>query len=187
MRLTPWILVLALSSTAALAGTPVYRYVDKEGVTHYTDKPPTPDAKPADLPPLQTIGPMTPLPSVGATGGASAADAAPALMLSIVSPEPDETFRNDDGKLAVSARSDRPVPDGTGFLFLLDGTAQNDKPSRSMSYTMDGVERGSHLVAVAAVDGAGKEIGRSPPVIVHMKPPTIDNAPKIPKPVPKPK
>jgi hypothetical protein len=82
----------------------------------------------------------------------------------------------------VSASADRPLPEGVGLLFLLDGTAQNSKPVKAFSFTMQNVERGSHLVAVSAVDPAGKEVGRSPPVIVHMKPPTIENAPKIPKP-----
>jgi len=34
----------------------VYRWVDKDGLVHYTSKPPTKDAKPADLPPLMREG-----------------------------------------------------------------------------------------------------------------------------------
>lgn len=43
-------LVFAVCSTAAADS--VYRYKDENGVTHYTSKKPTPDAKPAKLPPI---------------------------------------------------------------------------------------------------------------------------------------
>src|SRR5690242_19267107 len=33
----------------------VYKWVDEKGVIHYTDKPPTQNATPAKLPPLQTF------------------------------------------------------------------------------------------------------------------------------------
>jgi hypothetical protein len=187
MRLILSILLLA-SATAALAGGTVYRYVDKDGVTHYTDKPPTPDAKPANLPPLQTISPATPLSQV--TGSRDDAAAAPAdaaaatgkFTLRITSPAPDDTIRTDDGKVAVSATSDPPLGGGTGLLYLLDGAAQNKTPVSSLSYTLQNVERGEHTVAVAAVDAGGKEVTRSAPVTIFMKPPTVDMAPKIPKP-----
>jgi hypothetical protein len=181
MRLTLSILLLAFAASA-LAGGPVYRYKDKDGVVHYTDKPPTPDAEPASLPPLQTISPSEPLSEV--TGGAPAADkaAAPAITLKVTAPAADEVFRGDDRLLTVSASSDRPLPDGVGLLYLLDGAAQNNTPVKGMSFTMQNVERGEHSVSVTAVDPSGKELGRSAPVTVHMMPPTIQNAPKIPKP-----
>lgn len=36
----------------SLNATPIYRYTDKNGVVHYTSKKPSPNAKPAKLPPI---------------------------------------------------------------------------------------------------------------------------------------
>ncbi|HKY92399.1 MAG TPA: DUF4124 domain-containing protein [Nevskiaceae bacterium] len=188
MRLVTTVLLLALASATVAA--PVYRYVDKDGVTHYTDKPPTPDAQPASLPPLQTISPSEPLAETPSAAAAPEAPAAqPPVALRITTPAADETFRGDDSLVTVSASSDRPLPNGVGLLYLLDGTAQNSAPVKTFTYTLQNVERGSHVITVAAVDGTGREVARSAPVTVHMKQPTIANAPTIPKPPtpPKPK
>lgn len=154
----------------------VYRHVDKNGVVHYSDQPPTRDAKPVVLPPIQVIGP------IGAGSDASLDQAftaaAPAYKLSIVSPAADETFRGDDRRLPVSVSMDQPLPDGFGLLYLLDGSAQNTPAVRSLNYTLDGVERGEHLISVAMVDATGREVARAAPVIVHMKPPTVKQASK---------
>lgn len=95
------------------------------------------------------------------------------LSVSIVSPAADETFRSDDRTLPVSVRMNQPLPEGYGLLYLLDGTAQNDKPTRALNYAMDGVERGDHMLTVVTIDAVGREVGRAAPVIVHMKPPTV--------------
>jgi hypothetical protein len=168
-------LTLTVLTSSAGAGD-VYRHVDENGVTTYSDKPPAKGAKPIVLPPIQVVGPVGGHPTAGSptaaapqpdlTGGAP-------LSVSIMSPSPDETFRGDDRQLPVSIRMNQPLPDGYGLLYMVDGTAQNTSPTRALNYTLQGVERGEHMVAVATVDASGKEVARTAPVIVHMKPPTI--------------
>lgn len=166
--------LLLLLMPALAPAAEVYRWVDKDGVVHYTDKPPSKDAKPAQLPPIQTVtgglgarkGPPPATAAVPEPGGAP-----PPLVLTIVAPRPDETFRSAERSVTVSVALQSPLPAGAGLLYLLDGSAQNPAPTRDLSFVMTGVERGSHLLAVAAVDAAGRELARSPPVIVHMKPP----------------
>ena len=49
-------LALMLALIFALpAAAEVYRWVDENGVVHYTDKPPAPGAEPAKLPKLQKM------------------------------------------------------------------------------------------------------------------------------------
>ena len=73
----------------------------------------------------------------------------------------------------MSSQANQPLPEGYGLLYLLDGTAQNGKPTRALNYSLEGVERGEHMVTVVTVNASGKEVGRAAPVIVHMKPPTV--------------
>jgi hypothetical protein len=171
--------VLAVLLAAALpAQAEVYRWVDKDGVIHYTDQPPTKDAKPAQLPPIQTItgglgAAAVPAPKTGPAGGQADQAGAPAgIALSILSPSPEETVRRAERTLNVAVGLQQPLPEGAGLVYYLDGNPQNSPPTQSLSYTLTNVERGSHLLAVAVVDAHNRELGRSPPVIVHMKPPT---------------
>lgn len=183
-----WIAGSALPLGAA-AG-PVYRYVDPDGVVHYTDKPPTPSAQPIELKPVQTVGSRPAPGSVSAESEAAvAADAASGsasarIEVGIASPAADETLRGDDGRLPVSLILGAPLPEGAGLLYLLDGRAQNAAPTRALSFTMVNVERGSHLIGARVVDAGGRELGAASPVIVHMKPPTVSQAPVIPRPPP---
>lgn len=166
--------LLGVTLCVAAGATEVYRHVDKDGVVHYTDQPPTKGAKPAVLPPIQVVGPVGGRPAPGSASGATVitdADltgAAP-LSVSIMSPTPDQTFRRDDRLLPVSVRMNQPLPQGHGLLYLLDGTARNAEPTRSLNFTFAGVERGEHMVAVATVDANGREVARTAPVIVHME------------------
>lgn len=165
-------LLLGLSVATAATAADVYRYVDPDGVVHYTDKPPSKDAKPANLPPLQVVAPaVRPTPS-GAVNALPELDP-PLVELSIASPAPEQTFRGDDRRLLVNVQTNRPLPDGYGLLYMLDGSPQNRTATRALSYTLEGVERGEHLISVAAVDNRGREVARTAPVIVHMKPPTV--------------
>lgn len=185
------VLGFALAASAASAGAAeVYRHVDADGVVHYSDQPPTKGAKPVVLPPIQVVVPVGrsaagSSPATEAAGRPDLTAAAP-LSVSIMSPTPDETFRGDDRQLPVSVRMDRPLPDGYGLLYLLDGAPQNGEPTRALNYTLQGVERGEHTVVVAAVDDSGQEVVRTAPVTVHMKPPTVQLTQERKKPPAKP-
>src|SRR5690349_18207126 len=79
----------------------VYKWIDDKGVVHYTDKPPSQNATPAALPPLQTYkGGTTPNLSRFERPASKAPDAAPGTapaaasgaQLQIVTPSSGETF-----------------------------------------------------------------------------------------------
>lgn len=163
---------LGLLAVATPAAAQVYRYVDPEGVVHYTDKPPKPDARPVDLPPLQVIGPVA-RPTASGTAQALPELSQPPVALRLVSPAPEQTVRGDDRRLNVNVALDRPLPEGYGLLYLLDGSPQNRTATRALNFVLEGVERGEHLVSVAAVDARGREVARTAPVLVHVKPPAV--------------
>ncbi|WP_420467538.1 DUF4124 domain-containing protein [Panacagrimonas sp.] len=165
-------LLSGLLAATTVGAAEVYRYVGPNGVVHYTDKPPTQGAKPVELPPIQVVGP-TPRPTPSGTVNALPELDPPLVELSIASPVPEQTFRGDDRRLSVRVQTNRPLPEGYGLLYMLDGSPQNRTATRALDYVLEGVERGEHLVSVAAVDNRGREVARSAPVIVHMKPPTV--------------
>lgn len=165
----------------------VYKWVDKNGVVHYSSTPPAEGAKPAKLPPLQTYkGGTAPdlsklqKQSVTATGGTA--------QIQVVTPSHDETFRS--GAVPVAVMVTPQLGEGQRLIYLLDGTPAS-APTTDTSFALTNVERGSHTVSVSLIDAAGEELGSSTGVTFHMKTPTVDRAkqpPATPQPTkPKPK
>lgn len=168
-------LILLVTSLAAVAADPVYRWVDKDGVIHYGAQPPSKDAKPAALPEIQTYSSRTtnkPLP-VTPQDLASPPAAAAIKQVRILSPVQDEIFRDAQGAVGVSVAVLPALPAGAGVIYYLDGAATNAKPIASTSTTLNGVERGEHSVVAAIVDASGRELIRSQAVTFHSKPPSL--------------
>lgn len=168
-------LCLAVVAASALAVDPIYRWVDNSGVIHYGTQPPSKDSQPATLPQIQTYShgaTNTALPVSPNDLLAKATPSADIKEVRILTPAKDQTFRDAQGVISVSATVLPSLPEGAGVVFYLDGAAKNAKSSVSTSMTLNGVERGEHTVTVAVVDSAGKELKRALPVTFYVMPPT---------------
>ncbi len=176
------ILSLWLLLTLIPAAAEVYRWTDDKGVIHYGDKPPADNAKPVQLPPLQTYSPSAPQRPTAATSAAGMPIDSVPPKIRIASPAPDETVRDAGQRLSVSV--DVELKPTQGLLYFLDGTQQNKLPTVSMAYLMENVERGEHSITAAVVSADGKLLSRSEAVTVHMKPPIAPHSPPPPKPGP---
>ena len=162
----------------------VYKWVDENGVVHYTDKPPAENATPAKLPPLQTYKGGTapdlrrydkPTRNGKPTGLA---------QLDLVTPSHDETFRSGERTVPIAVVVTPPLGEDQRLIYLLDGTPQST-PTADTSFAFTGVERGSHTASVMLVDTAGNELATSTSVTFHVKPPIAGQADKFkPKPPP---
>jgi len=163
-------LLSALCLLPLAAAAEIYKYVDDNGVTHYTDKPPVKGAKPAALPPLQTIPSSESLQSPAST---PAKKKKPPIdyVLAIASPAPEQTFRDTTGEVSVSVSVQPALAEGYGLMYYVDGKAATAEPVGSTGFSLSGLERGSHAIAVALVDPDGEEVARAG-VNVHLKPPT---------------
>lgn len=161
-----WLLAGMALHVVSAPATEVYRHVDRDGVVHYSDQPPSKGARPVDLPPIQVIAP----PDRAAAAVAPVDGVAETPALSIVAPMPGQAFRDDDPRLDVSVRVDRPLPEGHGLLYLLDGAAQNAQPTRALNFRLQGLARGAHQIGVVTLDAAGREVARAAPVTIHVNP-----------------
>jgi hypothetical protein len=170
MRVLCLLLLTALSIPAAAE---VYRYVDEHGVVHYTDTPPTKNARPAVLPPLHTYPAGEPPEAPADEPEAPAETGAGGFRLSIDAPAPETVFRDPSGTVSVSASVAPPPGAGFRYQYYVDGAAASPEPLSSPGFTITGLERGSHQIAVALIDPSGREISRSPAVTVHLKPPAV--------------
>lgn len=167
-------LAFLLVSSPLLAKDEIYRWVDAEGVTHYGSKPPSKDAKPVELPQLQTYKPgitpaaSLPLPNTTPHSG----PVSQPVSMRITAPVDGETFRDPQGVITVSVAVEPGIPPDAVFRFYLDGAVQNKKPWAASSYTFTDVERGEHSISVALIDAEGLELKRTEPVRIYQMPPT---------------
>jgi uncharacterized protein DUF4124 len=163
----------------------VYKWVDKDGVTHYSSQPPSQNATPAKLPPLQTYkgGTSPNLNKYQKPETKGGSNVAPRSQIDVVTPSHDETFRS--GAVPVAVVVTPQLDEGQRLIYLLDG-APASAPTTDTSYALTNVERGSHTVSVTLIDAAGEQVGSSTGVTFHMKTPTVDKASQQKPPAPPP-
>lgn len=170
----PRLCVLLLLITSLPAMAEVYRWVDADGVVHYTDKPHDKSAQPVTLPPLQTFSPSdeaASLPAPDAVQPSSQPEKVMPPAPKIMSPQSQATIRDAQHQVVIEVNA--ALQPGQGLVYYLDGTPQNATATQATSYQMGGVERGTHRLSVATVDADGKTLATSPSVTIYMKPPTV--------------
>jgi hypothetical protein len=165
--LTITLLAVAVSSLAST----VYRWVDEQGVTHYSDQP-HPGAEQLRVEGAQTV-------PAGTLAGPTRSDRQPAGAPSprqgpscaIVSPADDETLMNAwtvNGHVQVSA----PVP-GQRITLLLDGKQLPNAADPNGSFTIPEIDRGEHQLAALIQDSSGETVCQTPTITFHVRQPSV--------------
>lgn len=172
--------LLVLVAGAAGAADPVYKWVDENGVIHYTDKPPSDNAKPAKLPPLHTYKSGTNPNLSKFDKGAQGGKAMGAAQIELVTPGPDETFHGAQRTVPIAVVVTPQLKEGQKLIYLLDGAPQAT-PTTNTSFAFTEVDRGAHTASVMLVDAAGNQLASSKTVTFHVKPPIAGQAQKLQK------
>jgi hypothetical protein len=152
--------LLSIVSAAALSAT-VYKWVDENGVTHYSDQPHE-NAEKVQLTEPQTYS----APKVNARAASPAPHKLAANSYdscTVVAPTNETTFQNITSVTTTVQIS--PAPQGTDqVLLLLDGTRVPNFPVSGGSYTIDPIDRGTHSLQAVVQDSSGKVLCQSPNV-----------------------
>jgi len=96
----------------------------------------------------------------------TAASAAQAAEISVVTPANNETIHSNQGKLTVKLRRVG-GPSGAGVRLVLDGAAR-PKIYRGNVIELGGINRGSHNLKAVLVNANGKRVAASMPVTFYM-------------------
>lgn len=159
------LLVLCLLAASVAAAQEAYRWVDEDGVVHYSDTP---------VDGAERI--LLPAPNVAATRQRSSEAPAPAAdaqeeeeatsepfsyeSIEIVSPRAEETLWNIEGVLSVSVSLVPGLQRGHQMRAYFDGRRQEVS---GMSFQLQEVWRGVHNLQVEVVDETGQLMIRSQP------------------------
>jgi hypothetical protein len=186
---TALLLLLALAVATASARD-VWKWVDKNGVTHYSDQP-VPGATKIEV----RAGNIAAAPSSNATSpspaapAASSQDAGPAYRnFEIWRPSPNESIINTGGQVDVEIRIEPAVQPLHTLSLYLDGKLVTGFPPNTLSYGLTEVPRGTHSVTAVVVDRSGKAIQQSGQVTFTVRQESIAQPPVGPalRPPPKP-
>lgn len=162
--------LMSIACAAALSAT-VYKWVDENGVTHYSDQPHENAEK------VQVAQPQTyKAPRVKAPAQPAAQAPAPNTYQScdIVQPASDQTFPNADS--VTTAVQVIPAPQGGDQLsVLLDGQRIAAFPPSGGSFTISPIDRGTHSLQALVQDATGKVLCQSANVTFTVLQPSILN------------
>ena len=158
------ILLLCAALLAAPAGaTEVYRWVDSDGQTHYSDQW-RPGAEKVRIEESPVYSAPRPAPRAGDTRqaqGDQAAATARYRSLEIESPAQEEVLWNIEGQLRVSLRVSPALQPGHDLRLYLDGQPQ-EVPSGSTELQLKDVFRGVHTLKAEVLNEAGTVLISSP-------------------------
>ncbi|MEM6638484.1 MAG: DUF4124 domain-containing protein [Pseudomonadota bacterium] len=189
--LTALILPLSLwpvwAQSARDAGrTTLYRWVDDNGVIHFSDSP-RPDAADPAADKVEIRSPnvsRAPRPRPRPESNTSDADAPPAeddpqanvpyQTLAITSPNNGETLWNIGGTLGVKVQLSPALKPGDGIVLVMDGRVMTGRPATSTSITLSNVYRGEHVLVAAVRDNFGNQKIASQPIRFVVQQSTIN-------------
>jgi hypothetical protein len=165
-----WIIPGVLAVLTAQAAV-VYKWTDASGVVHYSDQP-VPGAEKivtsgssinsaASLPPANS----RPLPSrAGAPATAAAA-------ITISSPQPEQTFSNDE---AINVSLSQPVlAPGQSVAWHLNGRELDDQGPGTTQFVLPNPGRGAFAIAATITNQTTGEVQTTPSVTFYVHEPSL--------------
>lgn len=167
-------LLFTLFSLSASAAT-VYSWVDENGVTHFTDAPPSNKkhtsmhfAEPTVVTSeeAQALSPQITAKLPSAEKDPQAPEIKAASAVSITSPQQEATVRDNQGIIIVSVETNQPLSDQQHLLLLIDGQAVGS-PQKKPLWQLNNVDRGEHQLKVQLLNN-GKVIASSKSITVFL-------------------
>jgi hypothetical protein len=157
--------LLSLLCSLALAAT-VYRWVDDDGIVHYSDQPHA-NAEKLQVHAAQSYKPTAQESAAMAAGAASSAAPAPYRGCAIVQPQDDQSFANVDS-LTVVVQTDPALHSGDKVFVMVDGQALNGGAPTGPQFVLSPVDRGTHTAQAQIKDAGGSVQCQTPPVTFHV-------------------
>ena len=156
----PLLLILLLSTHV---GAAVYKWVDEQGTVHYSDTP-VEGAQQIELKDNTHNTVVLPKPIDRAISGETEAVQ---YQLTITTPEPEATVRNNNGDFTVSAMMLPEAPKGSRFQLLLDGKTVGS-PQGNPVFQLRGIDRGEHQISVQAINAQGLTLAETEPRVIFL-------------------
>jgi len=149
------LLLLAMLATPVFASQTVWKWVDEQGVTHFSDRP-VPGATKVDI---SSSNRADVQPS--ARSSSTSPPAAPQVQyrdFEIGKPAEGEVFSNSGGEVPVNIHLNPQLHADHTLALYLDGRLVEGFPENATQYSLSNISRGEHTVLARITDGSGQEI-----------------------------
>ncbi|MGF1708098.1 DUF4124 domain-containing protein [Enterovibrio baiacu] len=171
------------ATSMSIASDEYYRWVDENGVMHFSDAPPDVSLEldiQVDVVALEKQTTKTKIPTPDAPPAPPAPEApAMATAVRLVSPSHEATIRSNEGNISIHVETDLPLGKNQTLRLVMDGNKR--APQTANSWQLNNVDRGTHHVNVQLLQN-GKVIAATQSVTVFLHRAT---KPKAPKPTPR--
>ena len=155
-------LFISNASTAA-----IYQWQDENGVTHYSDDgQQSPKAKQKVLKTLPPVANKLSISPTQPVNDEPAATAVSATQINFVSPQDQQTIRNNIGELIVVAHLSQPLKATEKIRLLLDGEMKRQQDSSV--FTLLSVPLGEHQLQLQLISQSGKILASSQLTTIYM-------------------
>jgi hypothetical protein len=161
-------LLLTLLAVAAHAG--VYRWVDAQGRVQFSDRPMA-GAEPVPLPAAR----VEPAPEAAAAPQAGSGDTGPYTTFEVVTPEPNATLRDAEGKVQISLLLEPSLAEGHRLRVLVNGQSP-EGDGQGTQMVIQGLSFGSHRLQAEVLDELGVPVAYTAPVDFHLRKPLPETA-----------
>jgi hypothetical protein len=163
-------LTLLLALLSVSAGAEVYRWVDAEGRVQFSDRPVT-GAEPVPLPASGTERALEQVAPSQAAGG----DTGPYTTFEVVTPEPNATLRDAEGKVQISLLLEPSLAEGHRLRVLINGQSP-EGDGQGTQMVIQGLSFGSHRLHAEVLDELGVPVAYTAPIDFHLRKPLPETA-----------
>lgn len=182
------LLVLAgLTLSLAAVSQEIWRWVDKDGIVHYSDQPGSPDAKLINVVDPNSYEGDPATATYRSSGGSPDEPADPMYeSLTIVQPSAEQVFFGADTVVRIEAALDGTMQTGHSLAFYVNG---NRRPATSgFGLELRNLPRGTYVVQASVLDPTGTALITSDQIAFHVRQPSINSpqSPQAPRPRPVP-
>ena len=165
--------LLALACTAVVAAT-VYKWVDEDGVVHYSDQPHE-NAQKVELKAPQTYSsPKTSAPTQPFKIPGSKNSAPVYQSCSVSEPTNEQVYLNTD-TVTAGVTIQPTVRPGDSAVVTLDGQPVPGVPANGGQFTISPVDRGQHSIQMVVKDPTGITLCSSQAVTFYVRQPSLQS------------
>ncbi len=167
--------VLLIAILCCPATAEVYKIVDEQGNTTYTDAPPAKNQahEKVELKPINRQPPVE-VQNRSRSSNATAAEEPVNFQVTLIAPAEGTQVPPGQRNLTVAAQVQPAMSDGHSLQFIMNGEPLN-QPGSSTSWTIEEIYRGEHRISAQVLDPDGRVVATSAPVTVYVHRPTIRN------------
>lgn len=164
---------LSLITIISTSFADIYKWVDSNGNTHFSDTPHQ-GAEKLNIPDAQSYSPPAAqhIDDKSLTGKSGEQKEHHYSNVAVVQPDNGATIRNNQGYVEVTAQVEPKLMEGDQIQLIFDGSPLGE-PQPILHFQLSNIYRGSHTIAVQVIDVEGNALASSDPITIYMFRPRV--------------